>query len=75
MGVRWKLNTGKFFARRFAVKPYRPAYDCFCLARAPDTGRRFVTAGRNSKDRVSEHHSQRFSDMVLSLPEAVAIIA
>ncbi|MCY3826801.1 MAG: type II toxin-antitoxin system VapC family toxin [Candidatus Dadabacteria bacterium] len=59
-------------ATALAVKLNHPAYDCLCLALALNTGRPFVTADERFRRKVSEHPSGRFSDMVLSLSEAVA---
>lgn len=57
-----------------AVELDHPAYDCLYLALALESDSRFVTADRHFKRKISEYHSGRFSDMVLSLPEAAALV-
>lgn len=61
-------------ATALAVELDHPAYDSLYLALALERGWQFVTADKYFKRKVSEHRSERFSNMVLSLPEAVAAL-
>lgn len=58
-------------ATALAVELDHPAYDCLYLALASERNWQFVTADGHFKRKVLERLSERFSDMVLSLHEAV----
>ncbi len=62
-------------ATALAVELDHPAYDCLYLALALERNWQFVTADEHFKHKVLERRSERFSDVVLSLPEAAGALA
>ena len=59
---------------RLAVELDHPAYDCIYLALAIERGWQFATADERFQRKLREDRSERFSQIVLSLPEAVAAL-
>ena len=61
-------------ATSLAVLLDHPAYDCIYLALALERGWQFTTADEHFQRKVREARSSQFSDIVLTLPEAVAAL-
>ena len=61
-------------ATTLAVLLDHPAYDCIYLALALERGWRFTTADERFQRKIREEQPSQFSDVVLSLQEAVAAL-
>lgn len=61
-------------ATSLAVELDHPAYDCIYLALAIKRGWQFTTADERFQRKVQEDPTRQFADVVLSLPEAAAVL-